>query len=232
MKNILIVLFVVVNICSAQQKNKDFFVWAKNGLSLRSSASTDAKKVETIPYGERVKFLSYDKNYYTVTEFKGFDYSDGWVKVNYNNTEGYVFNGYLSPITPPELNTDKSPVNSILQYIKNNHKQLDKKITEYYFGCTGEDCQESAAIYTFEGGITYSYWSGEGGGSQTLVLPKSNMLHAFTLASLFCRNYKDFKTVYTETPLPTIKVMRDDVGCDFTITTLNDYVIILWTGGC
>lgn len=217
----------------AQQSNQTpYYVWAKSGLSLRLGANTTSEKISTIPYGATVDVLSFDNNTFTVEEFKGFTYTTNWVKVKYNEIEGYAFYGYLSMVKPPQLNANASTEKGLLDYLKHNYKVLEKKIISKYEGCGDETYCEKEVLYTFENGITYSSWSGEGGGTETLGLPNTNLLQAFILASFYCDMYKDFETVYSESPLPTIVVNRDDVGCDFTITCVDGFAIILWSGGC
>ncbi|OEK06073.1 hypothetical protein A8C32_18760 [Flavivirga aquatica] len=92
---------------------------------------------------------------------------------------------------------------------------------------------KSGQISYKNGGVTYTFWNGEGGGTEDLSIPnKLNILQAFTLGTIFCPSYKDFNVTYYKKPLPTIVVERDDVGCGFTITILGDYTLIHWSGGC
>jgi hypothetical protein len=131
---------------------------------------------------------------------------------------------------PPSSKTQNS---SLINYLKNTFKLLDTTIiaTHSNDNCGSIDCAKEY-ILTFEGGLVYTYWSGEGGGTETLSLPKSNILHGFLLAAKYCDMYKDFETIYSPNPMPSIRVMRDEVGCDFAITSLDDLVIIVWSGGC
>ena len=222
----LVITFTIsFNSIAQETYHSDYYVWAESGLSLRTEPYVDAEKITSIPYGETVKFLAFSHDELTVTEFKGFDYTGQWNKVNYNNQIGYVFAGYLALIKPP---TDLHK--NALDYLKDSFIEVNHKVLSKYKDCE-EDCNTSGII-TFKEGIIYTYWQGEGGGTETIVVPKLNILLAYTLAAKYCDDYKRYKTEYTETPIPTITVRRDDVGCDFTITVLDDFAIIKWSGGC
>jgi hypothetical protein len=206
-----------------------FFVWAENGLSLRSEPRVDSEKITTIPFGSSLQFISYDSNTYTTEEFKGFKHTSKWMKVAYKSFQGYVVSDYTSMLKTPSTELQNA---SLLNYLKNTFKLLDTKIiTTYSDDCQEQDCAKEY-ILTFENGIVHTYWEEEGGGTETLSLPKSNMLHGFLLAAKYCDMYKEFETVYSKEPLPYIRVLRNDIGCDFSITSLDELVIIVWSGGC
>jgi len=206
-----------------------FYVWAENGLFLRSEPTTDSEKITTIPFGSSLQFIDFDSNTYTAEEFEGFKHTSNWMKVAYKSFEGYVVSGYTSILKPPSVELQDT---SLANYLSNTFKLLDTKIiATHNESCQDIDCAKEY-ILTFENGIVYTYWEGEGGGTETLSLPKSNMLHGFLLAARYCDMYKQFKTEYSEEPLPYIRVLRNEVGCDFSITSLDELVIIVWSGGC
>lgn len=225
MKYISFILVFVLStqfVISQETHLEPYYIWAKSGLSLRESPDKNAEKITTIPYRNKVTFISYASESYTITEFDGFEYTTNWAKVSYNNQIGYAFAGYLSIIKPPKISENYQ----LLEYLddcftktgESTHSEFENTIT--------------SGRISYKEGINYSFWNGEGGGTETLSMPKLNILQAYFLGSIFCPSYKNFETKYTEEPLPTIVVYRDDVGCDFSITVLGDFAIIHWTGGC
>ncbi len=214
-----------------EDNNLLYYVWAKSGLSLRNAPNKTAEKLTIIPYSDNVTFIAKTAETYTIIEFPGFEYSDGWVEVNYKNLTGYVFAGYLSHMQPPNISTDTS----LTSYLDKLFTETQTIAYETYENCKNDNrlsCIKSGQK-SYKSGVTYTFWNGEGGGTEDLSIPnKLNILQAFTLGTIFCPSYKDFDVVYYEKPQPTIIVERDDVGCDFTITVLGDFTIIRWSGGC
>ncbi|WP_136465962.1 SH3 domain-containing protein [Flagellimonas onchidii] len=231
MKSIIPYIFFIFQIVAANSQEssaKPYYIWAKSGLSLRESPSANAEKITIIPYKSEVSIISDSGILLTVTEFPGFDYTDNWVKIKYKDFIGYSFMGYLSTIKPPELHENYP----LLEYLNDSFSKIDTHILSRYEDCTTDDDHcISSGVASYKEGISYSFFN-EGGFSGSLSIPNFNILQAFTLATIFCPSYKDFETKYFETPLPTIMVFRDDVGCDFSITVLGDFTIIHWTAGC
>ncbi len=92
-----ITFFVVGFVCA--QKAIPYYVLAKNGLSVRKTASLKSERLFTIKYGEKV-YVEQDTSS-SKDQLKA-DYITGvMVKVRYNDKDGYVFDGYLTDITPP-----------------------------------------------------------------------------------------------------------------------------------
>lgn len=226
---LIVFIFNIQRITSQNEHLKPYYVWAKSGLSLRNAPNTTADKLTIIPYKSEVSFISYTGKTLTVTEFPGFDFTSNWVKVKYKNFEGYAFLGYLSLVKPPTI-SDKYGLD---QYLKDNYTKINTEIHTKYKDCSSEeDSCITSGVKTYKEGVTYRFWNGEGGGTDTLSIPNLNVLQAFILGSLFCPSYSDFETKYIEKPYPTIIVYRDDVGCDFSITVLGGFAIIHWSGGC
>jgi len=125
MKHLIFFLIFVFNIqfvLSQETHTEPYYIWAKSGLSLREAPNTNAEKLTTIPYSGKVSFISYAYDYktFTVTEFRGFQYTAYWAKVSYNNQIGYAFSGYLSLIKPPKINKRYS----ITEYLNNSFTKL------------------------------------------------------------------------------------------------------------
>jgi Bacterial SH3 domain len=91
-------------------------VWASSGLNMRSKPDAKAEKIATIPYGAKVVVLPNIgvKIPFEVEEFKGFVVKGYWLLVKYENTEGFVFDGFLSRLPAP----NKSKNKSLLTYLE------------------------------------------------------------------------------------------------------------------
>jgi hypothetical protein len=74
------------------------YVTAPSGLTLREHNNLNSEKLAVMPYGTRVKTITPEtQNTMTVGGIAG-----GMNKVEYNNKEGFAFNGFLSKFFPPE----------------------------------------------------------------------------------------------------------------------------------
>jgi len=127
MRNIFVLLFILTFGLSfnlqAQVKKHAFgdslFVWASS-LNMRESPSPDAKVVGKVAYGSAVVIVD-DEIGKVAYNYKAVDawtsdygekfapfYLDGfWVKVNFDGTVGYVFDGYLSKVKTKSIGSDK-----------------------------------------------------------------------------------------------------------------------------
>lgn len=105
LKVALICLYFGAGLLNAQNTQADTnatYVIASGGLNLRTAPSVSSKKITTIPFGSRVKYLSaqsFNKDSISVPperEITGGVIYGHWVKVQYKNTKGYVFDAYLN----------------------------------------------------------------------------------------------------------------------------------------
>ncbi len=221
---------VPLNAQAQADQESSFFGWAKSGLSIRNAPKLEAEKIGVIPYREELKLLEVTREQLSITEFPGFDFTGNWVKVKYKEIQGFVFSGYISKHTPPLIKEGYD----LEDYLKDEFTLSQKTITERFKNCDGreEECAISAT-HSFKEGMTYSYYDPEEGGiMESLSFPGLNMLQAFHLGTVFCAEYKNFKIEYSEYPVQMIRVLRDDVGCDFTILEMGGFCLIKWTAGC
>jgi Bacterial SH3 domain len=112
--------------------NETLNVLSVSGLKFRDRP--DGNVMQTIPYGSKVVTLESKNNNYpkTVEGIKG-----TWVKVNFNGTVGFVFDGFLSRLPSPQL-TDQE----IETYVNREFGQMSEAIPTFYlknneFGPTG-----------------------------------------------------------------------------------------------
>ena len=77
-------------------KNSDYlYVTSVSGLSLRAYANLQSKKLAVMPYGTKVKVVSFRKK----SNDESWRYIGGMNEVEYNHKKGFAFNGYLSNIS-------------------------------------------------------------------------------------------------------------------------------------
>ena len=77
-------------------KNKSLFVTPKSGVSLHKNNSADSKILYIIPFNSKINLIEqkvYINDMVTVKGIPG-----NWIKVQYGNKLGYVFDGFLSEI--------------------------------------------------------------------------------------------------------------------------------------
>lgn len=74
------------------------YVYAKNGLKLRSNPDLKADTIVIIPYSSRVKIITTNSNFIAIDDKIG-----QWTYISYNNINGWVFSGYLIPDDPTKL---------------------------------------------------------------------------------------------------------------------------------
>lgn len=231
MKYLFIIFTLFTTIAHSQNEyvNKTRYIWAESGLSLRNQPSAKANKITVIPYGETVEFIKDTYDIFTIQETKEFKFEDTWIEIRYKNQTGYAFSGYISNVKPPKKDEE------ITKYLSRVFKPLDKKIIRKYKDCDEGENKDSCIsqyVMSYSEGVSYAYWQGEGGGTETLSIPNINFLQAFILAKKYCPIYNQFPLKYHEGRLRMIVVERDDVGCDFTIVENGDFIIINWSGGC
>lgn len=75
-----------------------FYVNATSGLSLRSGTNLRSKKILTLPYGAQVEHLSSPAH--TTMTISGI--TGNMVEVAYQGAKGFVFDGYLTRLAPPQ----------------------------------------------------------------------------------------------------------------------------------
>lgn len=135
-KRILLFCFLVMGISLQAQING--YVGVRAGLNLREYADIDAKSLVIIPYGTAIEGASKESyGGYTSMGMKG-----DWRKVTYNGKTGFLFDGFLLPIPPPDSTAGT----------------LDNYIDKFYKKVSGPETYTDAAgaIYTqtvYEKGI-------------------------------------------------------------------------------
>ena len=100
MKNLIVLIIVFMAYTAFGQVNlekENLYVYAPSGLNLRAEPHAHSKVLEVVDYGEKVELLSRTDSF---PEQMGW-VSGHWVKVSYEGSEGYLFDGYLSDLVFP-----------------------------------------------------------------------------------------------------------------------------------
>lgn len=77
---------------------KVFYVNASSGLSLRTGTNLKSKKILTLPYGAQIEQISTPSH----TEMTIDGITGEMVEVSYQGATGFVFNGYITDLAPPQ----------------------------------------------------------------------------------------------------------------------------------
>ena len=87
------------------EEGAQLFVVAQSGLSLRAEPGSHKELITIIPYGEVVQILKPD----SIMLKENINWVSGqWIPVHYDGHIGYVFDGYLSPLTLPSYSFEKA----------------------------------------------------------------------------------------------------------------------------
>jgi hypothetical protein len=135
-------------------------VLTSSGMNLRDAPKGTV--LQKIPYGARIKTLQAKSttNPETIEGIQG-----NWVKVEYNGTLGFVFDGFLSTLPAPELSG-----NDLRNYLITKTHPLSGLVRAYSY-LTAEGRESNAvAMYTL--------------GNDTLVYNELNQVERFITESL------------------------------------------------
>ncbi len=96
-------IFCVFSLLESHSQSRfDYYVAAPAGLSLREEPNQKSKRLELIPYGTELTSISFAHVYPAQFGIDTIDgYESSWIEVQYNEKSGYVFAGYVLPVSPP-----------------------------------------------------------------------------------------------------------------------------------
>lgn len=142
--------------------------FALTGLTLRDKPDKQGTKLGTVPLGATVTVLANDifTVPFEVTEKNNIKLKGYWVKINTNEKEGYVFDGFLSKLPVPEKYNE-------LTYLSNWSKKLSTSKTP-----PPKKAEQDANIFeyelsTFENGVIYEMRGYDGGVTTRISIPKT-----------------------------------------------------------
>jgi len=127
--------------------NEVYYVWAKNGLNLRSSPTVEGKIITHIPFGDNLTFLKKTEHKYInkFVENGKFEKNpillrSNWVRVKYKDLEGYLIDGYLLNLKCPDKNENIEKY--LIRIGKENGFEKLKKKVKYEFGKITFNCSQ------------------------------------------------------------------------------------------
>lgn len=126
-------------------------VVASSGLNMRSKPNHSSLSIKTIPYASTVIVLAQNFECLLSDEIEWV--SGQWIKVEHKGDQGYIFNGFLSSLTPPDIrqNSGEQEISLIVGldiWIYNNLKPVSIPDTmSNEFSYTIKHHFENRAIY-------------------------------------------------------------------------------------
>jgi hypothetical protein len=201
-KNTTIVLIFLLQtvILVAQEsrfkEGENIHVWASSGLNMRSKPDAKAEKLATIPYGAKVVVQPNIgvKIPFEVEEFKGFVVKGYWLLVKYDNTEGFVFDGFLSRLPAP---ISSIVIGDIDEYLDQKIEKVGSRYELKIWDSTIEkdrklkanekvdDDKISSFKQKYKQGIVYESTGGEVSGGYTIELPNITLYEGYFLIKTF-----------------------------------------------
>ena len=240
---VILFLFVLLTIgkMTAQEsrfkEGETINVWAASGLNMRDKPDAKGQKLATIPYGAKVLVQTNIgvKVPFEIEEFKGFTVKGYWLLVKYGNTEGFVFDGFLSrlPIPKNTKSTKPDEPSGIADYLKTL-----KKVGKVYDieKCKELDFLKDTCVYKqrYEYGIVLKdIIYPEVGGGFDLTIPNISLYEGYFLIKFYYFDEGNDKCIY-DAKKKTVGILPQDegVGCHSDIYIKNNVLIIENYCGC
>ena len=238
----LLLLITTINLTAQTSRFKDnetLNVWAASGLNMRDKPEAKATKIATIPYGAKVSVQPNIglKIPFEVEEFKGFIVKGYWLLVKYGNTEGFVFDGFLSRLPAPSL-TDNGRLEEYLNIKigkigkKYDIQIFDKIIDKYRFSTANDRFDEkdiTGFTQKYKYDIIYEHGKGEGGGDSRIESPNLTFYESYFLVKTF---FFPHKPEILEFNKKDKNITFAGEECEFTIKKIGDKIVIDGYCGC
>ena len=117
---ILLIFLLALFSCSKQNSGSEEITYVKfinheDGMWLRSSATTESEKLKLIPYLKEVEILEETGNQLTMGDKIG-----QWVRISWQENEGWVFDAYLTSETFIEETVTAVQENELLPEISSD----------------------------------------------------------------------------------------------------------------
>ena len=216
-------------------------VWAALGLNMRDKPDAKAAKISTIPYGTKVVVQPNIglKILFEVEEFKDFTVKGYWLLVKYGNTEGFVFDGFLSRLTAPIKNDSTTledyfdiQIGKIGKIGSKYEVRFFDKIADKYRMATPSDKFEEKDITGFtqkyQYDIIYEHGKSEGGGDVKITSSNLSIYEGYFLVKTFFISKHDILTFHKKDK--SINIAGEE--CDFNIKQNGNKLVIDGYCGC
>ncbi|MFA9219686.1 MAG: hypothetical protein ACEQSL_00710 [Sediminibacterium sp.] len=215
------------------QPHETLSVLTLSGIKLRDKPG--GAVLQSVPYAAKVITLEAKNNNFpfTVEGIKG-----AWVKVNFNDKIGYVFDGFLSRLPAPSL-TDAN----LRAYVKREFKMLSEDLPLSYL--TNNDLGASGNT------VLFLEWNGQKcayenhfyyeGGGENLSIPGVSIEEAYLLVRIIEREAYEYALKEMEHPddfdsRPYTEFLLNGTSYYYQeggeISEVNDYYFCDLTSGC
>lgn len=139
------VLEKIETIESPYQIGEELTVMVSMGLNIRKRPDINSETIGAIPYGQQVTIVGYGQS---PVPFESWGFTGHWAKIKSNDKTGYVFDGFLSILPPPD------DINYIRGYFNKKHKKVKPKIRLWTYNRDSEVVD----IHRFETGALLIKW--------------------------------------------------------------------------
>ena len=242
----LLFILITINLNAQQSRFKEgetVNVWAASGSNMRDKPDAKATKLATIPNGAKVTVQANIglKIPFEVEEFKGFVVKGYWLLVKYGNTEGFVFDGFLSRLPA----VTKNDTLGIEEYFDKNIGKIGGKY-EVRFREEGADSMRYAKPnekynldkydelgfkQKYKNGVVLSYSMGEGGGGYNIELPNGTLYEGYYLIKeFFYSKESDIISFDKKEKSVNIAPKEEGAGCYYDVKQVGNKIVI--DGGC
>lgn len=197
MKNIHLFTLTLLAVIAFNPISNAQYIWAKNGLSMRSAPSLKAEKLKTFPYGTKVETLRPGPvdsvvvipafNHADIQFKKPFYLYGNWVRAYVGRDTGYFFDGYLSKMAPydPTRQVEGGDNYGVEQWLLQQTQIIDTRIDPV-------DPDDYTRIYANH--VVMRRNIGEGGGSDRFIfLSHMTFNDGFLLLNYFYNLHLDKK---------------------------------------
>lgn len=177
MKKLFVLLAIIILYFSLSANDSLKAVVAPSGLKLRAMPSLEGEVIGVLPYRAIVEIVD-NESYIPVEDeinyFQGY-----WVYVNYEDLEGYVFDGLLSELPIPEMSFEKTQFDLELSYPL--EAWVDFHQDELPATDTINNALYSKLILNYSTGVRLEKMSTDQAYTLSLFLPASRVSDAYFL---------------------------------------------------
>jgi Bacterial SH3 domain len=245
---ILLILFLQSVLLVAQSSrfkdDETLHVWASSGLNMRSKPDAKAEKIATIPYGAKVVVLPNIgvKIPFELEEFKGFVVKGYWLLVKYENTEGFVFDGFLSRLPAPTVS--KNDTLGLEGYLNKCVGKIGDKFDFWvYDGVSGNEIRKArfkekieeksiaGFIQKYNLNIQFKKSTDEGGPSFEIIGSELTLYEGYFLGKTFFFDAETDILKFDKTQKTISSTQKiSSYGCSFRVKMVGKKIIV--SGGC
>lgn len=152
---LMILLFIDFNALSQELQNDSRWISASSGLRMRDQPDLSGKKLDVIPYGKRVDFISEKDEELFLAGTNG-----KWTKVKWEGTVGWVYGGFLSGLNPENALYINDNLNALCLDKWGTNLSLCRVELEGYGFTLQQDGSINSGDYEYDLTETYKYEKG------------------------------------------------------------------------